>query len=126
MIKGSDLVSYNYDDTEALRLSGAFTAALSLFLAFIGGYFSGQSGWWWAGFFVLINFKMLYTYMNKVKIEFYDQIVRISACTIISLIYLLIFYLGYKMAPLGWWWVGFLTIGVYLWLVKIINKPFFK
>ncbi len=69
---------------------------------------------------------MLYSFMNFVKIDFYDQIARLSACTIIALIYLLAFYFGYKMAPLGWWWAGFVIIGVYVWLVKIINKPFFK
>jgi hypothetical protein len=130
MIKGSDLVSYNYDDTEALRLSGSFTGALSLFLAFVGGYFSGQAGWWWVGFVVLINFKMLYTYMGAAvngKIEFYDQLLRLGACLIITGIFLLFFWLGYKVSPWGWWWLGLvLSVGVYTGLFKIINKPFFK
>lgn len=43
-----------------LRHAIAATATLVCLLAFVAGYFSGENGWWWTGFALLIIYGSVY------------------------------------------------------------------
>jgi len=43
----------------------AFIASAFCALAYFGGYFSGQFGWWWTVFAVLIVYGMVYHLIDK-------------------------------------------------------------
>lgn len=122
-----DLMRYSYNEIAALRHTGSFLAALLVFLAFIGGYFSGQRGWWGMGLiFALILFWQIKSFLtiSDVKPKSFDQYVRMSASFIVTLFFLLIFLAGYYFGPSGVWWPGLFSILIYFILVKFIHKPY--
>lgn len=122
-----DLMRYSYNEIAALRHSGSFLAAFLVFLAFMGGYYSGQRGWWGMGLiFALVLFWMLKGFLTiaEVRPKSYDQYIRLSASFVATLFFLLIFLAGYELGPSGAWWPGLFSIFVYFILVKFIHKPY--
>lgn len=122
-----DLMRYSYNDIAALRHSGSFLAALLVFLAFLGGYFSGQNGWWWMGLiFALIlfwTFRKLLT-ISDVRPKSYDQYVRLGASFAGTLFFVLFFAAGYALGPSGIWWPALFSVMVYFILARFIHRPY--
>lgn len=120
---GESIMSYTYDETEALRHSASFLGALALFLAFLGGYFSYQNGWWWMGFFALLIFKWFYGFLTLPHAKRYDKILQGAIALIAAVIFLVIFLFGYWASRRGFWFLSILPLGVYFILAKFIHKP---
>lgn len=120
---GESIMSYTYDETEALRHSASFLGALALFLAFLGGYFSYQNGWWWMGFFVILVFKWFHGFLDQPNNKRYDKIIQSVVALIVALIFLVIFLFGSWAAGRGFWFLGILPLGVYFILAKFIHQP---
>ena len=120
---GESIMSYTYNENEALRHSASFLGAFALFLAFLGGYFSYQNGWWWMGFFVLLIFRWFYRFLNQPHNKRYDKILQSIVALIAALIFLILFLFGYWASRRGFWFLGILPFGVYFILAKIISKP---
>lgn len=123
---GESVMSYSYNDTEALRHSASFLAALTLFFAFLGGYFSYQVGWWWMGFFALLVIKWFSGFLYLPHGKRYDNILRYVVSAVVALLFFLVFLLGYWLAPYGLWFLGLVVFGVYFALAKVITKPYKK
>lgn len=120
---GESIMSYTYDETEALRHSASFLGAFALFLAFLGGYFSYQNGWWWMVFFVVLVFRWFHGFLDQPHNKRYDKIIQSVVALIAALIFLVIFLFGSWAARQGFWFLGILPLGVYFILAKIIHKP---
>lgn len=121
---GGQWFDYSFNEEKYNRLSAAFLGVLLLMVCFAGGYFSGQTQWWWTSFFVFFVFKWVWDWLGgpPVNVKTYDHWLRVGVCVPVSLIFFLIWLLGFWMSKFGLWWMVLFFIPTYALFNKYLTK----
>lgn len=118
-------MQYTYNEIEALRQGASFLATVASFLAFFGGYWSAEMGWWWMGFFTLFIYKFTHGFLKPFRHggkDPYDRLVRHGASLVVAGLFLLFFVFGYWSGLHHLWFLGFSMIATYFILLRFIQK----
>lgn len=118
-------MQYTYNEIEALRQGASFLATMAGFLAFFGGYWSAEKGWWWLVFFTLFIYKFTHGFLEPLRHggkDPYERLLRHGASLIIAGLFSLFFLFGYWSGSRHLWFLGFLMVAVYFLSLRFIQK----
>lgn len=126
MISLGNLMTYSYNEMPGLKHGACILITATLVLEFFGGFWSGILGWWWMVLSVVWVCLKIWSYITYdnigAKYEGEHTLARIIITAVPTLIFLIVYLVGYYSGPRGWWWPCLFLSFFYLGLSKIIQK----